>query len=47
MNLSVLKDVYDKLVFNFVDPEKIDKDKMTYGAISGMVDALGDLILYL
>lgn len=42
MNLSVLKDVYDKLVFNFVDPEKIDKDKMTYGAISGMVDALGD-----
>lgn len=42
MNLSVLKDVYDKLVFNFVDPEKIDKDKMTYGAVSGMVDALGD-----
>ena len=42
MKLSVLKDVYDKLVFNFVDPSKIDKDKMTYGAVAGMVNALGD-----
>jgi carboxyl-terminal processing protease len=42
MNLSIMKDVYDKLVFNFVDPSKIDKDKMTYGAVAGMVNALGD-----
>jgi carboxyl-terminal processing protease len=42
MKLSILKDVYDKLVFNFVDPSKIDKDKMTYGAVAGMVNALGD-----
>jgi len=42
MKLSTLKDVYDKIIFNFVDPEKIDKEKMTYGAISGMVKALGD-----
>jgi carboxyl-terminal processing protease len=42
MKLSILKDVYDKLVFNFVDPSKIDKDKMTYGAVAGMVNALED-----
>lgn len=42
MKLSILKDVYDSIVFNFVDPSKIDKEKLTYGAVSGMVKALGD-----
>jgi carboxyl-terminal processing protease len=42
MDLTILKEVYDKAVFNFVDPSKIDKQKMTYGAVSGMIKALDD-----
>lgn len=42
MDLSFLKEVYEKAVFNFVDPSQIDKQKLTYGAVSGMIEAIGD-----
>jgi len=42
MDLSLLKEVYEKAVFNFVDPSQIDKQKLTYGAVSGMIEAIGD-----
>ncbi|MDD3170656.1 MAG: S41 family peptidase [Candidatus Paceibacterota bacterium] len=42
MDLTLLKEVYEKTVFNFVDPTKIDKKKLTYGAVAGMVEAIGD-----
>lgn len=42
VDLSLLKEVYEKTVFNFVDPAQIDKQKLTYGAVAGMVEAIGD-----
>jgi len=42
MDLTLLKEVYEKTVFNFVDPSQIDKQKLTYGAVSGMIEAIGD-----
>ncbi len=42
VDLSLLKEVYEKTVFNFVDPSQIDKQKLTYGAVSGMIKAIGD-----
>jgi carboxyl-terminal processing protease len=42
MDLGLMKDVLDVTTNNYVDPSKIDKQKLTYGAISGMVNAIGD-----
>ncbi|MFA5228587.1 MAG: S41 family peptidase [Candidatus Paceibacterota bacterium] len=42
IDLSVLKKTLDQIYLNYVDPDKIDLEKMTYGAVSGMVSALGD-----
>ena len=42
VDLSLLKEVYEKAVFNFVDPSQIDKQKLTYGAVSGMIEAIND-----
>lgn len=42
MDLGLMKNVLDATVKNYVDPQKIDKKKLTYGAISGMVKSIGD-----
>lgn len=42
INLSLFWEVYNTLKDRFVSPEKIDNQKMLYGAISGMVKSLGD-----
>ena len=39
---SVFWETWDLVVENFVDREKIDFTKMTYGAIRGMLESLGD-----
>ena len=42
IDFSLLKKAWDQVTTNYVDQDKIDKEKMTYGAVSGMVDAIGD-----
>ncbi len=42
IDFSLLKKAWDQVSTGYVDQEKIDKTKMTYGAISGMVNAIGD-----
>ncbi|MDK2948995.1 MAG: carboxyl-terminal processing protease [Patescibacteria group bacterium] len=42
IDLSILKKTLDQIYLNYVDPSKINLEKMTYGAAAGMVDALGD-----
>ncbi len=42
IDFSMLKKAWDQVATDYVDQEKIDKQKMTYGAISGMVSAIGD-----
>lgn len=42
IDLSLFWDAYYKLQKNFVDPTKLDTQKIIYGAISGMAKSLGD-----
>jgi carboxyl-terminal processing protease len=42
IDFSLFWEAYDKIKENFVDKEKIDVQKIIYGAISGMVKSLGD-----
>lgn len=42
IDFSLLKKAWDQVTANYVDQDKIDKEKMTYGAVSGMVKAIGD-----
>lgn len=42
LEFSLFWDAYNKLRNNFVDPGKIDDQKIIYGAISGMTKSLGD-----
>jgi carboxyl-terminal processing protease len=42
IDFSLLKKVYDQTTANYVDPAKIDKSKLTYGAAEGLVSAIGD-----
>ena len=42
LNFSLFWETYQNLREKYVDPEKIDTEKMLYGAISGMVDSLDD-----
>jgi len=42
VDFSLFWDAYNKLQENFIDPSKIDNQKIIYGAISGMTRALGD-----
>ncbi len=42
VNFSLFWTVWDKLARGYVDKTLIDSQKMVYGAISGMVSALGD-----
>jgi len=42
VDFSLFWEAWDALQKKFVSPEKFDKDKMLYGAISGMVKSLDD-----
>src|SRR3989344_8252235 len=42
INFSLFWDAYNKLQQKFIDPEKIDDQKIIYGAIEGMAKSLGD-----
>ena len=42
IDFSLIKKTLDQIFVNYVNQDKIDLEKMTYGAISGMVDALDD-----
>ena len=42
IDFSLFWDSYNKLKQNFINPEKIDNQKVIYGAISGMTKALND-----
>jgi len=42
IDFSLFWEAYHKLQEKFVDPQKFDTQKIIYGAISGMVGALGD-----
>lgn len=42
LDFALFWDVWDKLTRNYVDKKAFDPQKMVYGAISGMVEALGD-----
>ncbi|MEK7061745.1 MAG: PDZ domain-containing protein, partial [Patescibacteria group bacterium] len=42
IDLSLFWDAYYKLQKNFIDPTKLDTQKIIYGAISGMVKSLDD-----
>ncbi len=42
VDFSLFWDAYNKLQENFIDPKKIDDQKIIYGAISGMAKSLGD-----
>lgn len=41
-NLSLMSQAWDTIAQNYVDRSALDSKEMTYGAIGGMVDALGD-----
>jgi len=42
IDFSLFWDAYNKLQKNFIDPSKIDNQKIVYGAIEGMTKSLGD-----
>ena len=42
VDFSLFWDAYNKLHQNFISPDKIDNQKIIYGAISGMTRSLGD-----
>ena len=42
VDFSLFWDAYQKLQENFIDPSKIDNQKIMYGAIEGMAKSLGD-----
>jgi len=42
IDFSLFWDAYNKLHQNFISPEKIENQKIIYGAISGMTKSLGD-----
>ena len=42
IDFSLFWDAYGKLQHNFINPEKINNDKVVYGAIEGMTKSLGD-----
>jgi len=42
IDFSMLKKAWDQVSTDYVDPDKIDKKKMTYGSIAGMIKAIGD-----
>lgn len=42
IDFSLFWDAYNKLQQNFIDPSKIDNQKVIYGAIEGMTNSLGD-----
>lgn len=42
IDFSLFWDAYNKLQQNFIDPSKIDNQKIIYGAIEGMAKSLGD-----
>lgn len=42
IDFSLFWDAYGKLQQNFIDPSKITDQKIVYGAIEGMTNALGD-----
>jgi len=42
LDFSYLNGVLSQLEANFVDPQKIDQNKLIYGAAKGMVEASGD-----
>lgn len=42
IDFSLFWDAYNKLQENFIDPSKIDNQKIIYGAIEGMAKSLGD-----
>jgi len=42
LDFSLFWDAYNKLQQNFINPAKIDNQKVLYGAIEGMTNSLGD-----
>ncbi|MCX8008668.1 MAG: PDZ domain-containing protein, partial [Patescibacteria group bacterium] len=42
VDFSMFWDVWQKMFEHFIDPKKLDTQKMVYGAISGMVASAGD-----
>jgi carboxyl-terminal processing protease len=42
LEFSYLNDVLQQLEGSFIEPEKIDQNKLVYGAAKGMVESLGD-----
>lgn len=42
VDFSLFWSVWDKIINNYYDKTKVDPQKMLYGAISGMVQSLGD-----
>ena len=42
VDFSLFWDAYNKLHFNYINPDAIDDTKVVYGAISGMTKSLGD-----
>lgn len=42
LDFSLFWDVWNSLNEKYVDPDKLDMQKMLYGAISGMVNSVGD-----
>src|SRR3989344_3530275 len=42
VDFSVFWDAWDTLNKKYVDPDKLDTQKMLYGAIEGMVNSIGD-----
>jgi carboxyl-terminal processing protease len=42
IDMSLFWDSYNKLQENFIDPAKLDNQKIVYGAIEGMTKSLGD-----
>jgi len=42
VDFTLFWDAWTKLEQNYVDPDKLDKQQMVYGAIKGMVSSLGD-----
>jgi carboxyl-terminal processing protease len=42
IDFSLLQKVWNQVSADYVDQDKINEEKMTYGAIAGMVEAIGD-----
>ncbi|MBI5034227.1 MAG: S41 family peptidase [Chloroflexi bacterium] len=41
-NIQLINEAWDKIQKNYVDPSAMQTESLTYGALSGMVNALGD-----